>query len=82
MDFIRRVTEHDMIAAFVRAEFDTRACYREAIRGLGVDRTSLVDSPDLSDERANEQRAFLLGCRGYPTKGFSVGGRPASIGGA
>jgi len=83
VEFVERVTEDHMVAAFVQAEIDSARFskpYREGLRYLGVGRGGLIDTPDLSNENANEGRRFLLrGVRGYGIEQFLFRGWPGDI---
>ena len=70
-----------MVAAFVRAEFDSarfKAGYRDGLRALGVGRGGLIDNADLANQKANQRRRFLLRFRGYPDD-FLFRGWPSGV---
>jgi hypothetical protein len=63
-------TEHEMIAAFLRAEIDSSRYddrITEALVQLGLDRR-LIDEANLSDAAENANRKRLLGFRGYEAR--------------
>lgn len=72
MHTLRRASEDEVIAAFLRAEADDTGRYRDPIRQrLAADREPLVTvrHPDLGDPRQNAYRRRLLG----ETRGFGRG---------
>ena len=68
MNVVETISEHDMIAAFLRSEIDSErfgAELRQWVEDLGLTR-AIVDRPDTTDAAQNEQRLQLLGSyRGY-----------------
>ena len=68
MRYIEDVTEHDMVAVFLRTEIRSERFSREILTLLerdGVDR-KVVDEPDTTNKRENDYRIQLLGdFRGY-----------------
>lgn len=83
MEFVERVTEDHMVAAFVQAEIDSERFakpYREGLKFLGVGRGGLVDTPDVTNAIANERRRLLLrGVRGYGVDQFLFRGWPKEV---
>jgi hypothetical protein len=83
VEFVERVTEDHMVAAFVRAEFDSARFakpYRDGVKELRVNPRGLIDKPDLSNQRANENRRLLLrGVRGYGIEQALFRGWPADV---
>jgi len=63
------VTPDEMVLCFLRAEIDSQEygeSYAQAIAAVGFDRLTLIDKADLTDMRANQARATVLGfIRGY-----------------
>jgi hypothetical protein len=62
-------SEDEVVLAFLRAEVESPKWgqeYLRALRGLHLDRASLIDAADLADTRAGTARKVLLGAvRGY-----------------
>lgn len=83
MEFLNKVTEDHMVAAFVRAEIDSARFsnpYRQLLAQLRVGRGGLIDRPDLSNEAANKRRRFLLRMvRGYQANQFLFRGWPDGV---
>ena len=69
MKLLDQVADDVMVAAFVKAEFDSARFgehYRQILQGLGGDRGRVIDHPDTTNSEANDQRRTLLrGVRGY-----------------
>jgi hypothetical protein len=67
----KRASVDDMIATFVRGEYDSArfgANYRVLLAGSRFDR-SIIDKPDISDARQNKiRRRMLQIVRGYPDR--------------
>lgn len=79
METIRKITEDDMVAAFLKAEIDSPRFgdgVKTALKNAGAGQ-NIVMSPNTDDSEENKLRATVLGeCRGYPDKqifsGFPV----------
>lgn len=82
VQFCDQVADDRMIAAFVRAEFDSARfgqIYHQSLRSLGGDRT-LIDAPDTADNGANEMRRSLLrAIRGYGANQYLFAGWPPNV---
>jgi hypothetical protein len=59
---VRRATEDEVVASFLRAEIDSERHHAAILRRLQTDQRSrsIVDSPDLSDPDENAYRRLLL----------------------
>lgn len=81
MRMVERVAEAMMIAAFLKAEINSprwKQCILEQLARDGVSR-SLVDTPDLKDDRENALRTKLLGFRGYNQDTYLFAGFPDDV---
>jgi hypothetical protein len=82
MRTVARLTEDDMVAAFLQAEaasprYGPRV--RSELADLGLD-LELLEHPDISDQRANaERRAVLASYRGYLTSAVLFEGFPDDV---
>lgn len=72
----KRASVDEMIATFVRGEYDSArfgADYKVLLAGSGFDRT-IIDQPDVSDARQNKVRRLMLRTvRGYPDRYLFTG---------
>jgi hypothetical protein len=81
MKQLETITEHHMVAAFLKAEVDSprwKAGIQGACNSMGITRT-IIDEPDLNDINENDCRAKLLSPRGYPQKQAIFGGFPNDV---
>jgi hypothetical protein len=64
-----RASEDEVVLAFLRAEINStmrQQHYMRCVQSLGLDRASLLDTADLTDEHANYARKVILGAvRGF-----------------
>lgn len=81
MECVEPVTEDDMVAAFLRAEMESRRHVKYLLPAdlsiaESIFRRRLVLKPDLADERENELRRQLLAHRGYRLNAVLFHGYP------
>jgi hypothetical protein len=78
MECVEPVAEDDMVAAFLRAEMESRRHVKYLLPTIAesIFRRRLVLKPDLADERENELRRQLLAYRGYPLNAVLFHGYP------
>jgi hypothetical protein len=83
MGDIGAISEHDMVLAFLRAEFDApryRDFYLAALRSVGGSRQHLIDDADFDNSSDNSDREKLLGMvRGYKQNIMLFAGFPNDI---
>jgi hypothetical protein len=77
------VSNHQIVLSFLRAEIDSASRgsrYMDAIRAFGLNRKSLVDNADLTDNHAHHGRALVLGAvRGYGRNDAIFSGFPGDV---
>lgn len=81
MKQLETITEHHMVAAFLKAEVDSprwKAGIQDACNSMNIMRT-IIDEPDLNDINENDCRAKLLHPRGYPQKQAIFYGFPNNV---
>lgn len=83
MVFLDQVADDVMIAAFVKAEFDSarfQAAYRQETGHLNVAQGDLIDQPDTANREANDRRRRLLrAVRGYNAGRYLFQGWPTDV---
>jgi hypothetical protein len=80
MKVLETISEHVMVAAFLRAEIDSPRYQRHILDRLNQDRRprAVVDNPNFLDNAENAYRAGLLAYRGYRNR-FIFSGFPDTV---
>ena len=80
MKILEKVSEHVMVAEFLRAEIDSPRWGANILNRLNMDGRSreVVDNPNLLDDEENIYRASLLAFRGYRNQAIFTG-FPAAV---